>query len=182
MKEFFHITKSVTALLLLAAGLTACDRAQADSWTDDARGVSLLPVEHTAEHAASDAGAAGEDANLAEAESADAAEQDGQDAQAESGVSGQSETGGDSAVGTDASGGGSTAGASVEDNLLSTQVKAALLADPEVQDNNIRVEADQGDITLTGSVQNDSQIEEALRVVREVEGVRNVQNNLKVGN
>jgi len=90
---------------------------------------------------------------------------------------GESET-----AGTDATSGGSTAGVTVEDNLLSTRVKAALLADPEVQDDNIQVQSDHGAITLTGSVENDTQLEQALQVASGVEGVRSVQNNLRVGN
>ncbi len=81
-----------------------------------------------------------------------------------------------------ASSGGSTAGVQVEDNLLTTQVKAALLAEPEVGNGNIQVQADHGNITLSGSVSNEAQLDAALRVARGVEGVRRVKNNLRVGN
>jgi hyperosmotically inducible protein len=61
-------------------------------------------------------------------------------------------------------------------------VKAALLADADVNDDSINVEVNQGQVTLTGNVQSQQQHDQALEVARSVDGVRDVQSNLQVGN
>ncbi|HEY4542834.1 MAG TPA: BON domain-containing protein [Noviherbaspirillum sp.] len=77
--------------------------------------------------------------------------------------------------------GGSTAGTAVEDNLLATQVKAALLADQDVRDGGIEVQVRQGAVTLRGNIESEQQAEAAIQVARKVEGVREVESQLQVG-
>lgn len=80
------------------------------------------------------------------------------------------------------SGESSTAGSDVEDTLLGTRVKAALLADPEIDDTDIAVDVQQGRVILEGNVANREQHARALEVARGIEGVRTVQNRLSIGN
>lgn len=70
----------------------------------------------------------------------------------------------------------------MEDASLTTRVKAALLADADIRDDNIKVEANQGEVVLSGSVDNPEQLKRALEVASAVEGVRNIQNEIRVGN
>jgi hypothetical protein len=50
-----------------------------------------------------------------------------------------------------------------------------------IPDSSINVDVDNGVVTLTGTVANQEQVKEAESLVREIEGVRSVQNSLIVG-
>jgi len=66
------------------------------------------------------------------------------------------------------------------DVALVAAVKAKLTADPDVAAVNIDVDAENGVITLSGTVKSSAARQEAERLARSVDGVRGVHNELKV--
>jgi hyperosmotically inducible protein len=79
--------------------------------------------------------------------------------------------GSEDAVGTDQS---------VEDSTLTTKVREAILADPELQSQQIIVETEDAAVTLTGTVDSPSLRERAVELAGSVDGVAQVQDRLKV--
>lgn len=67
-----------------------------------------------------------------------------------------------------------------DDGAVTTKVKAALMAEPDVKSFDIKVETKGGDVTLSGEVDNQAQIDHAVEVARKVEGVKNVTNQLTI--
>lgn len=61
------------------------------------------------------------------------------------------------------------------DTWITTKVKSSLLADSDVSGLDIKVETVNGVVTLTGRVDQQMQIEEATRIAREIEGVKDVR-------
>lgn len=78
------------------------------------------------------------------------------------------------------SGTSATAGAAVDDTVITTKVKAALLADSDVKAADIHVDTANGDVTLSGTAASQAQIDKAVGIVRGIEGVKNVDNKLAV--
>lgn len=72
------------------------------------------------------------------------------------------------------------AGAGVTDAALTSAVKAKLLADPAVAGLRIDVDTTNGVVTLTGDVAASAEADEAIRIARTTEGVRDVVNRLRV--
>jgi len=68
----------------------------------------------------------------------------------------------------------------LEDNILAKRVEAALLKSTLERALRFCIVADGGVVTLAGHVQSESDIEEALRIVRSVEGVTDVESLLDV--
>ncbi len=71
-----------------------------------------------------------------------------------------------------------TVGTEIDDAVVTTQVKSALLANPEVKAFDIKVETRKGLVQLSGFVDNQAQIDRAITVTREVSGVKNVENGM----
>lgn len=71
-------------------------------------------------------------------------------------------------------------GEAVDDNALTARVKAALAADASTKAYQINVDANQGRIALGGFVDTEESRNNASRVVRSVDGVKSVENNLQV--
>lgn len=70
----------------------------------------------------------------------------------------------------------------VSDTWITTKVKAALLAESDVSGLDITVETANGTVSLSGDVENRTQIERATSIARGIEGVRTVDaKQLKVG-
>jgi hyperosmotically inducible periplasmic protein len=85
------------------------------------------------------------------------------------------------AVGATTSGsGGSTAGARADDSVITAKIKSGLVADRNVHGFDISVETKQGEVLLSGSVDSQDQIDRAVRIARQVEGVRRVDNRMRV--
>lgn len=63
---------------------------------------------------------------------------------------------------------------------ITAAVKAKLLADPDVSGLAINVDTENGVVTLTGTVDNEAQKAEAVRLARQVEGVANVNDRLEI--
>ncbi|MCD9095647.1 BON domain-containing protein [Luteimonas fraxinea] len=60
------------------------------------------------------------------------------------------------------------------DTWITTKVKSSLLADSDVSGLKIDVETVNGVVTLTGQVEQATQVTEATRIAREIEGVTDV--------
>lgn len=71
-------------------------------------------------------------------------------------------------------------GEHVDDSVITSKVKTALLRAPEVSGTDISVTTFKGRVQLNGLVNNAQQIEQAARLAREVGGVEAVENNLSI--
>lgn len=80
-------------------------------------------------------------------------------------------------AGTDKS---QSAGEYVDDAVVTTKIRAAIVAEENLSNFDIGVETIDGVTTLTGTVDSEEQKEAAERVTKEVEGVRRVNNDLQV--
>lgn len=68
---------------------------------------------------------------------------------------------------------------SAEDRALSQDVETVLHADPKlVSANNLSVQADDGEVTLAGSVKNAEQAARAVEIAGNVEGVTGVEDKM----
>lgn len=63
---------------------------------------------------------------------------------------------------------------------IATNVKSALMKDAAVGVFDITVIVSDGDVKLSGYVDNAAQLEQALNLARSIEGVRTVHNELKI--
>ena len=68
----------------------------------------------------------------------------------------------------------------VGDAALTAAVKTKLLADPKVGGLKIDVDTKNGMVTLTGTVKSQAEKDEALRLARETENVKNVADQITV--
>ena len=73
-----------------------------------------------------------------------------------------------------------TIGTQIDDSVLTTAVKAALLADPIVKSYDLQVETRKGEVQLSGYVDDLAQVDKALEVTRGVAGVKSVLNKLNL--
>src|SRR5205085_4141656 len=87
---------------------------------------------------------------------------------------------------TDVSGGSTaktpTVGMQVDDTVVTSKVKSALLADQNIKSSDIKVETNQGEVMLSGFVDSQDQINRSITAARSVEGVKNVNNMLALKN
>ena len=68
----------------------------------------------------------------------------------------------------------------VDDTVITTKVKAALVADPELKAREINVETFKGTVQLSGFVSSREDIDKAVGVARNVNGVTAVRNSMVV--
>lgn len=73
-----------------------------------------------------------------------------------------------------------TVGTEIDDSVITTKVKSALVSDPDVKSLDIQTETRKGEVQLSGFVDNEAQIERALAAARAVEGVKSVSNMMSV--
>jgi hyperosmotically inducible periplasmic protein len=73
-----------------------------------------------------------------------------------------------------------TAGAVVDDAALTAKVKTALAADREVPAHNVNVTTYRGLVQLSGFVQSEDVARKAADLARNVDGVRDVYNDVRV--
>ncbi|MBA3582167.1 MAG: BON domain-containing protein [Gammaproteobacteria bacterium] len=71
-------------------------------------------------------------------------------------------------------------GNKIDDSVITTKVKTALMGDDTVKGADITVDTSKGEVQLSGFVNNKTQIERAIQVARTVEGVQNVLNKMTV--
>ena len=68
----------------------------------------------------------------------------------------------------------------VDDTVLTTKVKAAILEEPGLKSAEINVETFKGTVQLSGFVSSQSSIQKAVEVARGVKGVKAVKNDMRV--
>lgn len=68
----------------------------------------------------------------------------------------------------------------MDDSTITAKVKAALVDHDAIKSTDISVKTDNKVVTLTGTVDNQSQVEQATSLAKKVEGVSSVDNKLKV--
>ena len=73
-----------------------------------------------------------------------------------------------------------TIGTEIDDSLLTTRVKAALLDNIDIKSFDLKVETRKGDVMLSGFVDNQAQIDHALAIARSVPGVVTVSNGVNL--
>jgi osmotically-inducible protein OsmY len=71
-------------------------------------------------------------------------------------------------------------GEKVDDSVITTKVKAAILDEPTLKVFQINVETFKGEVQLSGFVDNAQSVKKAGEVARGVKGVKSVKNNLIV--
>ena len=72
------------------------------------------------------------------------------------------------------------AGRVVDDSVITGKVKAALVADPTTKAHEINVETFKGVVQLSGFVDSSEARSRATQVAQQVEGVKNVKNDLEL--
>jgi hyperosmotically inducible protein len=77
-------------------------------------------------------------------------------------------------------GAATTVGNKVDDGIVTTRVKSALLADANIKSLDIAVVTRKGEVQLSGFVDNRSQIDRAIEVAGGIEGVRKVSDEMSV--
>ncbi len=73
-----------------------------------------------------------------------------------------------------------TVGTEIDDSVITTRVKSALLADDIVKGLDIKVETSKGEVQLSGFVESQDQIDRAIMVTKGVEGVKDVENKMEL--
>ncbi len=71
-------------------------------------------------------------------------------------------------------------GSVVDDTVITTKVKTALLADSDVKGLDVNVDTSKAVVTLNGAVNNQTQIDRAGKLATDVPGVKSVINNLTI--
>jgi hyperosmotically inducible protein len=74
-----------------------------------------------------------------------------------------------------------SAGKQVDDAWITSKVEAKLAADDDVNNFEIDVDTNEGAVRLSGKVEDPADRAEAERIARSVEGVRNVVNEIEIG-
>lgn len=73
-----------------------------------------------------------------------------------------------------------TVGTEIDDSVITTTVKSALLADPDVKSFDLKVETRKGEVQLSGFVDNQAQIDRATTIAQNVSGTKSVQNRVSL--
>ena len=73
-----------------------------------------------------------------------------------------------------------TVGTEIDDTVVTTKVKSALLADPAIKSFDLKIETRKGIVQISGFVDNQAQVDGAVTIARAVEGVRSVENMLSL--
>ncbi|ASX26734.1 BON domain-containing protein [Candidatus Williamhamiltonella defendens] len=71
-------------------------------------------------------------------------------------------------------------GGYLDDTVITTKVKAALLAEKNLQSTEINVETFKGKVQLSGFVSSRQAIQHAIKVASGVSGVKSVSNKMQV--
>jgi hyperosmotically inducible protein len=91
--------------------------------------------------------------------------------------SGSSDTSGSSGS---SSGTAAKAGVAIDDSVITTKIKSSILADSAIKGSDISVDTKNGEVTLTGSVKSQAQMDRAQKLAQNIDGVKSVQNKLEV--
>jgi osmotically-inducible protein OsmY len=72
------------------------------------------------------------------------------------------------------------AGEYIDDSLITTKVKAAMVNEPSLKATEINVETFKGVVQLSGFISSQAAIDKAVQVARGVNGVKSVKNDMRV--
>ncbi len=75
---------------------------------------------------------------------------------------------------------GTSVGTEIDDSVVTARVKSALLADHDAKSFEIKVETRKGQVQLSGFVDTQERIDNAVALVRAVEGVTSVENGMSL--
>ncbi|NDC08742.1 MAG: BON domain-containing protein [Oxalobacteraceae bacterium] len=67
-----------------------------------------------------------------------------------------------------------------DDSWITTRVKATILNEPTLKSSEINVETFKGEVQLSGFVSSEDNIRKAVTLTKEVKGVKNVKNDMRV--
>lgn len=73
-----------------------------------------------------------------------------------------------------------TIGNKIDDSIVTTRVKAALLNEASIKSHDIAVVTRKGEVQLSGFVDNQQQIERAITLAQSIEGVVTVNNEMSI--
>ena len=68
----------------------------------------------------------------------------------------------------------------IDDTVITTKVKAAVLNEPTLKSSEINVETFKGRVQLSGFVNSRADIDKAVMLARDVKGVTSVANDMRV--
>lgn len=71
-----------------------------------------------------------------------------------------------------------TVGTEIDDSVITTRVKSALLDDVDIKSFDIKVETRKGEVMLSGFVDNQTQMDRAMAITRMVEGFKSLDNKI----
>lgn len=71
-------------------------------------------------------------------------------------------------------------GTEIDDSVVTSSVKAALLGDAKVKSFDIAVVTRKDEVLLTGFVDNREQMDRAIEIARSIEGVHSVSNEMSI--
>lgn len=83
-------------------------------------------------------------------------------------------------MGCSSSGKNETAGQYVDDSVITTRVKTAIIKDPDLKAMQINVKTYQGVVQLSGFVDTQKEVSKAGELAKNVSNVKSVENNLIV--
>ncbi len=78
--------------------------------------------------------------------------------------------------------GGTTVGSKIDDDVITTKVKSALLDDVLIKSFDIAAVTRNGDVQLSGFVNSQEQINHSIDLVQKISGVKSVQNHMTIKN
>jgi hyperosmotically inducible protein len=73
-----------------------------------------------------------------------------------------------------------TLGTDLDDSVVTTRVKSALLADENVKGFDISVETRKGEAHLSGLIDTQIQIDRAVQIASKIEGVKSIVNKMSI--
>lgn len=68
----------------------------------------------------------------------------------------------------------------VDDSVVTTKVKAALINDPDVSAAEVNVETFKGVVQLSGFVNSRADMNKAIEIARGIKGVKSVKNDMRL--
>jgi osmotically-inducible protein OsmY len=75
---------------------------------------------------------------------------------------------------------GAKTAVAASDTAITTKVKASLFKEPDLKSLGIHVETEKGVVMLSGFVENKAEADKAIKVAKEVDGVKTVKSAIKV--
>ncbi len=68
----------------------------------------------------------------------------------------------------------------IDDSVITTKVKAAIFANPDLKSTEVNVETFKGVVQLSGFVSSQAAINKAIEETRRVKGVESVKNDMRI--